>query len=111
MSEKPISPLRQRMIEDMTVGNFAEKTTQRLYPTAQDLHSLPQPFAGYSDSGGSSPLPRLCLSALGPGAAGPTTAPPRLSLAWFSDRARFGRLVRGVNRVLADAPTLSQPKG
>ena len=26
MSEKPISPLRQRMIEDMTVGNFVEKT-------------------------------------------------------------------------------------
>ena len=26
MSEKPISPLRQRMIEDMTVGNFIEKT-------------------------------------------------------------------------------------
>jgi site-specific recombinase XerD len=26
MSEKPISPLRQRMIEDMTVRNFTEKT-------------------------------------------------------------------------------------
>ena len=26
MSEKPISPLRQRMIEDMTVRNFGEKT-------------------------------------------------------------------------------------
>jgi len=26
MSEKPISPLRQRMIEDMTVRNFVEKT-------------------------------------------------------------------------------------
>ena len=26
MSEKPISPLRQRMIEDMTVRNFSEKT-------------------------------------------------------------------------------------
>src|SRR5262249_28707348 len=26
MSEKPISPLRQRMIEDMTVSNFVEKT-------------------------------------------------------------------------------------
>ena len=26
MSEKPISPLRPRMIEDMTVRNFAEKT-------------------------------------------------------------------------------------
>ena len=26
MSEKPISPLRQRMIEDMTVRKFGEKT-------------------------------------------------------------------------------------
>src|SRR6201998_2574007 len=26
MSEKPITPLRQRMIEDMTVRNFVEKT-------------------------------------------------------------------------------------
>ena len=26
MSEKPISPLRQRLIEDMTVRNFVEKT-------------------------------------------------------------------------------------
>ena len=26
MSEKPISPLRQRMLEDMTVRNFGEKT-------------------------------------------------------------------------------------
>jgi integrase/recombinase XerD len=26
MSEKPISPLLQRMIEDMTVRNFVEKT-------------------------------------------------------------------------------------
>ena len=26
MTEKPISPLRQRMIEDMTVRNFVDKT-------------------------------------------------------------------------------------
>jgi hypothetical protein len=26
MSDKPISPLRRRMIEDMTVRNFVEKT-------------------------------------------------------------------------------------
>jgi hypothetical protein len=26
MSEKPISPLRRRMIEDMTVRDFVEKT-------------------------------------------------------------------------------------
>ncbi|HEY1247136.1 MAG TPA: hypothetical protein VGF29_20130 [Hyphomicrobiaceae bacterium] len=26
MSEKPISPLRRRLLEDMTVRNFVEKT-------------------------------------------------------------------------------------
>jgi integrase/recombinase XerD len=26
MSEKPISPLRQRMIEDISLSNFGEKT-------------------------------------------------------------------------------------
>jgi hypothetical protein len=29
MSEKPISPLRQRMIEDMSVRNFVEKTRKQ----------------------------------------------------------------------------------
>ena len=32
MSEKPISPLRQRMIEDMTVRNFVREDATRLYP-------------------------------------------------------------------------------
>jgi hypothetical protein len=47
MSEKPISPLRRRMIEDMTVRNFVEKTRSRLYPARADIHSLPRPFAGH----------------------------------------------------------------
>ena len=34
MSEKPISPLRQRMIEDMTVRNFVEKTRNDYNATA-----------------------------------------------------------------------------
>ena len=57
MSEKPISPLRRRMIEDMTVRNFVEKTQQRLYPPRQDLHSLPRPLARHGHGRGSSPLP------------------------------------------------------
>jgi hypothetical protein len=44
MSEKPISPLRRRMIEDMSVRNFVEKTPQRLYPARADLHSFPRPL-------------------------------------------------------------------
>ena len=31
MSEKTISPLRQRMIEDMSVRNFVEKTRDDYY--------------------------------------------------------------------------------
>ena len=46
MSEQPISPLRQRMIEDMTVRNFVEKTRKRLYPAGQDFHSVSGTFAG-----------------------------------------------------------------
>ena len=47
MSEKPISPLRQRMIEDMSVRNFVEKTRNDYIRHVQDLHSLPRPLAGY----------------------------------------------------------------
>jgi hypothetical protein len=32
MSQKPISPLRARMIQDMTVRNFAEKTKNDYKP-------------------------------------------------------------------------------
>ena len=41
MSEKPISPLRQRMIEDMTVRNFVEKTN----PPRQEPYGFPRPIA------------------------------------------------------------------
>ena len=33
MSEKPISPLRWRMIEDMAVRNFVEKTRMTISDT------------------------------------------------------------------------------
>ena len=50
MSEKPISPLRQRMIEDMTVRNFWRvEDPQRLYPPRQDFHSFPRSLAGYGN--------------------------------------------------------------
>ncbi len=45
MSEKPISPLRRRMIEDMTVRNFVEKTHNDYI--RQDIYSLSRPRAGY----------------------------------------------------------------
>ena len=44
MSEKPISPLRRRMIEDMTVRNFVEKTHNDYIRHVRtiDLPGLPQ---------------------------------------------------------------------
>jgi len=44
MSAQPISPLRRRMIKNMTVRNFLEKT-QRPYPAGQDVHT----FAGTAE--------------------------------------------------------------
>jgi hypothetical protein len=43
MSEKPISPLRQRMIEDMTVRNFGEKTRND-YIRLHSLSSAARPI-------------------------------------------------------------------
>jgi hypothetical protein len=57
MSEKPISPLRRRMIEDMTVRNFVEKTRNDYIRHVRNVHSLPRPFARYGHAGGSSPFP------------------------------------------------------
>ena len=53
MTDKTISPLRQRMIDDMTVRNFGEKTQQRLHPGGQDLDGVPGPIAGHGHGGGS----------------------------------------------------------
>jgi hypothetical protein len=44
----PVSPLRRRMIEDMTVRQFVEKT-QADY--IRHVHSVPRPVAGHGDSG------------------------------------------------------------
>jgi hypothetical protein len=46
MSEKPISPLRRRMIEDMTVRNFVEKTHND-YIRHVRTFNLSRPRAGY----------------------------------------------------------------
>src|SRR3954469_9314664 len=56
MTEMAISPLRRRMIEDMTVRNFVEKT-QNDYPPRQEPRRLPRPVARYSHGRGSAPLP------------------------------------------------------
>jgi integrase/recombinase XerD len=56
MSEKPISPLRRRMIERHERAQLRREDAQRLYPARQDVHSLPRPLAGYGYARGSSPF-------------------------------------------------------
>ena len=56
MSETAISPLRRRMIEDMTVRNFVEKTQPRLYPARQE------PSPPSSAARPTRPRPRICAS-------------------------------------------------
>ena len=40
MSEKPISPLRRRMLEDMAVRRLGEKTQVQLYPVTSRTSQL-----------------------------------------------------------------------
>ena len=54
MIDKPVSPLRQRMI-DMTTRRFKEKV-QKIRPARQDLRGLPRPVAGHGHERGPSPL-------------------------------------------------------
>ena len=56
MSKKPISPLRQRMIDDMTARRFKEKTRRGLRPQREEVRGLPRPVAGYGDERGSSAI-------------------------------------------------------
>ena len=56
MTDKTISPLRQRKIEDyMTARHFAEKAGKDYIPIRQELRSLPRPLACYRHQ-------RVCLS-------------------------------------------------
>ena len=66
MSEKPISPLRRRMIEDMTVRNFVEKTRndyiRHVRTFTAFLGRSPDTVKGYDESQpmailGSAPVP------------------------------------------------------
>jgi hypothetical protein len=41
MTETAISPLRRRMIEDMTVRNFRLEHTQRLHLSCQGVRGVP----------------------------------------------------------------------
>ena len=55
MSDQPISPLRQRMIDDMTARRFTEDT-QRTTLECENVCGVSRPVARYGDEGGPSPL-------------------------------------------------------
>ena len=54
MSVKPISPLRQRMIDDMTAPLWREGS-EGLRPAREELRGLPRPVAGHGHERGPSP--------------------------------------------------------
>ena len=49
MTDKAISPLRRRMIEDMTIRNFAPKTQQRYIRAVKNFAAFPWAFAGHGE--------------------------------------------------------------
>jgi len=57
MSETRISPLRRRMIEDMTVRNFAEKTRHDYIRHVRAFTAFLGRSPDNATPGGSSPLP------------------------------------------------------
>jgi hypothetical protein len=56
-SPRPVSPLRARMIEDMTVRGFSEHTRSELCATRPGIRGLHWPVARHGDGGGPAPLP------------------------------------------------------
>jgi hypothetical protein len=50
-SAEVISPLRRRMIEDMSIRKFSDKTA-RLYPPHRNLCQVSGPLAGHRDCRG-----------------------------------------------------------
>ena len=57
MSEKPISHLRHRMLEDMTVRRFSDETQREYIRQIEKLRGLPRPLPRYRDGRGYAPLP------------------------------------------------------
>ena len=47
--QKPISALRRRMLEDMAVRKFGDKTRHPLYPPRRDLYQVPRSLARHGN--------------------------------------------------------------
>ena len=57
MTDEAMSPLRRRMIEDMTIRKFAPKTQHDYIRSDQELRRVPRPLAGHGELRGRAPLP------------------------------------------------------
>jgi hypothetical protein len=49
MTEECITPLRRRMIEDMSVRQFRVEDPARLHPHGYETDKIPRPIAGHGD--------------------------------------------------------------
>src|SRR5258707_1230525 len=56
MTDKAISPLRRRMIEDLTIRKPRAEDASILHPRRRELHYLPWPLAGPGKRGGPAAL-------------------------------------------------------
>ena len=65
MSEKPISPLRRRMIEDMTVRNFVEETRNNYIRHVRTFTTFLGRAPDTAAPGGSSPFSSCIRRRLG----------------------------------------------
>jgi hypothetical protein len=61
--DKPVTLLRQRMIDDMTARRFGEYTQRDYVRAVKNFAGLPRLFAGQSVRRGPSPLPVVSLEA------------------------------------------------
>ena len=57
MTDEAMSPLRRRMIEDMTIRKFAPKTQHDYMQQGQELRGVPRPLARHGELRGCAPLP------------------------------------------------------
>ena len=55
--DAPISPLRQRLIDDMNLRRFGQETQRNYHPRCRTVRDLPWPWAGYGDGRRPAPVP------------------------------------------------------
>jgi hypothetical protein len=63
MTDEAMSPLRRRMIEDMTIRKFAPKDPTRLHPHHQGFCCVPRPIARHGELRGRPTLGPACRAA------------------------------------------------